>query len=174
MVPDADGLDLSISLGQVVTKQVSYDLADHWVFDNLDVVAFVQCDDEHRVMQAAKFNMAGANISVYPSGSLVAPLGGTLEFNTSIVNHSDNPVSGDFWLSVRLPDMTEVVIPEALLNYDNPLQGQVTAWNSLELFNELRIPSSGISTGMYTVVGKIGRYPDVVLQQSSFDFLITE
>ena len=174
MVPDATGLDLTISAGEIVTKQVSYSLSEDWAFNNCEVIVFVQCDNDHRVLQAAKVSMPGVHVSVYPSGSLMVPMGGTLTFNTWMANRTNHTVNGDFWLSIVLPDSKEIVIPEAFLNHPNPTSGQILAWDSLELSNELSIPASGIQAGMYTVVGKIGLYPDIVREQSSFDFMVTE
>jgi hypothetical protein len=173
MVPDPTGLDLSISQGQIVMKQVDYVLDDTWVFENLDVVVFVQCDDEHRVLQASRFTMPGTSVSVYPSDSIVVPMGGTLNFETQIVNHRDNTANGDFWLTIVLPNSSEIVIPKGLLNHPNPTHEQVSSWGSLDISSELSIPG-GVETGMYTIVGKIGLFPDVVRGQSSFDFMVTE
>jgi hypothetical protein len=174
MLPDATGQSLSISPGNVVTKQVSYMMDSEWDFANLDVVAFVQCDDEHRVLQATRYTMPGAHVSLVPTGDLVVPKGGTLYFDSDLRNYSGSVANGDFWLTVVLPSGNEVVIPESYLNWPNPLTGEIRAWGSVGFSHELSIPASGVQAGMYSIVGNIGIYPDVVGESSSFDFMVTD
>jgi hypothetical protein len=52
MVPDASGLDLAISEGEEVTKEVDFVLSNDWDFSNLDFVVFVQSDMGKRILQA--------------------------------------------------------------------------------------------------------------------------
>jgi hypothetical protein len=62
MIPDAGGLDLTISEGDTVTVEQDYVLSNDWNFANLDIIAFVQSDAGHRVLQAARLTP--------PSGAL--------------------------------------------------------------------------------------------------------
>lgn len=173
MLPDAAGQTLSISPRNVVTKQVSYTMDSEWEFDNLDIVAFVQCDDEHRVLQSARYTLPGAHVSLVPTGDLVVPKGGTLYFDTDMRNYTESGINGDFWLTVILPSGSEVVIPETYLNWPNPITGGMAPWDAIGFSVELSVPTSGAPIGAYSVVGKIGRYPDLVVEISSFDFMVT-
>jgi len=56
MIPDANGLDLTIANGDTATKQVDYVLSNNWNFANLEIIAFVQSDAGRRVLQAAKIH----------------------------------------------------------------------------------------------------------------------
>ena len=174
MLPDATGQALTISPGDVVTKSVSYRMDPVWVFENLDIVAFVQCDNDHRVLQAARYTLPGAHVTLVPTGSLSVPKGGTLFFDSELRNYADVPVNGDLWLTVILPSGGEIVIPETYLNLPNPISGGIGAWGSTGFSHELSVPSSGVPTGTYSVVGNIGIYPDLVIESSSFDFTVTE
>jgi hypothetical protein len=62
MLPDAMGQDLTISEGEQVTQQVTYVLSRDWNFAQLDIIAFVQSDAGHRILQAARLRP--------PSGTL--------------------------------------------------------------------------------------------------------
>jgi hypothetical protein len=54
---------------------------------------------------------APADLALIRNGSVSVPGGGTLFFNTQVNNNMENPISGDFWLSVLLPSMNELLIP---------------------------------------------------------------
>jgi hypothetical protein len=172
MIPTHTGTSLSISQGDVVTEQVSYDMTD-FVMGECQIIAFVQSDTDKRVLQAAMFDMPGPHVTVYPTGSLSVPKGGTLYFSSLLQNFGSNPASGDFWLSVRLPSGAELVIPETYVNLDNPMSGQIPAFFNDTATTEIYTPPSGIGTGTYGVVGKIGIYPNTVIESSSFDFIVT-
>ncbi len=105
--------------------------------------------------------------------SVTVSRGDTLYFRTLIWNSTDNEVAGDYWLSVLLPNSNEIVIPENFLNYSNPLSGQVPAHGSLTLSNELYIPM-GVSTGSYFLIGRIGIYPNTIIDEESFGFWVVE
>jgi parallel beta-helix repeat protein len=113
------------------------------------------------------------DLIVYSGDSLTVQKGDTLYFNTLIWNSTENPVAGEYWLSIILPNSNEIVIPENFLNYTNPLSGQVPAHGSLSLSNELYVPSAAHS-GTYSLVGRIGRYPDNVIDEESFGFWVVE
>jgi hypothetical protein len=173
MIPNPTGTSVSISEGDVVSQSLPFtlDLANE-DFNNLEFVAWVQSDNTKEVQQAAKFSLRGANVTIWPDAPLSVPRGGTLFFNTQIVNHMNNMVSGDFWLSVKLPSGTELVIPEAYVNLPNPWSGQVQGWGTINLANELYVPTR-VPTGVFTVIARIGQYPDLAIAESSFDFEIT-
>jgi hypothetical protein len=172
MIPTATGTAVSIAQGDVVSSAIPFalDLAEE-DFNNLELVAWVQSDTNHEVLQAAKFHIQGANVTISPTSAVSVPKGGTFYFDTQIVNNTNGQVSGDFWLSVILPGGAEVVIPEANLNYPNPLAGPVSAWGTFNLANELYVPTQ-VPSGIYTLVARIGQYPNMVIAESSFDFEI--
>jgi predicted outer membrane repeat protein len=112
------------------------------------------------------------NLSIIP-GEITIPRGTLLEFDTHIQNYRENPVEGDYWLTVLLPTLNEVLIPEGLLNYSNPLHGQVFPYSHIELSNQLFVPSIA-DTGSYQLIGRIGLYPDEVIDEESFGFRVVE
>ncbi len=114
----------------------------------------------------------GLNLSLTPGSTIVSP-GGSLDFRTLIQNNTDNSVAGDYWLSVVLPNQNEILIPEGLLNYDNPLSGDIPGHMLLNLSNELMVPG-GAPAGDYSLIGRIGAYPNTILDEESFDFSVSE
>jgi predicted outer membrane repeat protein len=108
-----------------------------------------------------------------PAGPVSVPKGDTLFFSTIIQNNTDSPVSGDYWLSVMLPSTYEVEIPESLLNYSNPLSGQVTGSGTLNLSNELYVPTE-IPTGSYQLKGRVGIYSSIAIDEWWLDFEVLE
>ena len=173
MVTNITGQSLTIAQGDVVTKSTSYTLNPTFDFENLEIVAFVQSDNGKRVLQAAKFTLPGPHVTVYPTGEITVPKGGTLYFDSVVQNYRDNSVNGDFWLSAVLPNGNEVTIPESYLNLPNPLSGEITGWDSISFSHELSIPTSHVPIGTYSLVGNIGQFPNVVIERTSFDFTIT-
>jgi hypothetical protein len=99
--------------------------------------------------------------------------GGSLTFDSMIQNASGNPVSGDYWLSVVMPNSQEIEIPDNYLNHANPLSGQVPALDTIDLGHVLDIPQMA-PTGWYTLVGRIGIHPDMILDTSTFPFQVIE
>jgi hypothetical protein len=89
-----------------------------------------------------------------------------------IQNNTDNVVSGNYWLSVLLPDLQEVLIPGGLLDISNPLSGFIAGNDKVSMQNELLIPADA-DAGSYTLIGRIGVYPDMVLDEESIDFEVT-
>jgi len=115
----------------------------------------------------------GVDLSLYPTGPTTVPIGEFLDFHTYIFNNMDRTVSGDYWLSVQLPNSTEFLIPEILLNYSNPLSGQIQPFGSVDLDNWLFIPGRA-DTGSYRLIGRIGDYPDTITDEESFEFQVVE
>ncbi len=174
MLPTATGNNVTIAQGDVVriSEPFTLDLVTT-VWDNLEITAFVQSDNGKRVLQAATQAIPGFNVTVSPAGSSVqVPLGGTLSFDAFLANNSNNAANGDLWFSVKLPNGSEMVIPEVYLSGANPYSGTLSAWGSPSLPYDLTIPGSGIPTGVYTLIGRIGIYPNTILRESSFDFEI--
>ena len=175
MLPTATGNTVTISQGDVVRFSEPYTLdLVTTVWDNLEITAFVQSDQGHRVLQAARQDLPGAHVSLSPAGSSVqVPLGGTLSFDAFLSNNAGSLVSGDFWVTVKLPSGAELLVPEANLSDANPYSGSLPAWSSPTLPYDLYIPSSGIPTGVYSLIGHIGIYPSTEISTSFFDFEIT-
>jgi hypothetical protein len=113
------------------------------------------------------------NLTLTPHGQIEIPKGDTLYFGSLIQDNTDNPVSGDYWLTVLLPNSNEVLIPERLLNYLNPLSGQISANNFRDMAYELFIPTAA-PTGSYRLIGRIGIYPDNIIDEESFGFRVVE
>jgi len=63
MVPDAGGLDLSISQGDTVTVLADYVLSNDWDFANLDIIAFVQADQGKKILQTARFTPPSGSVA---------------------------------------------------------------------------------------------------------------
>jgi parallel beta-helix repeat protein len=115
----------------------------------------------------------GIYLSLWASDPVIIPKGDILEFNTRILNYKERTVEGDYWLSVMTPDSMEFLISEALLNYPNPLHGQIFSFGSVELSNELWVHPRA-DTGSYHLIGRIGAYPDIIIDEESFRFRVVE
>jgi len=112
------------------------------------------------------------NLSIIP-GETTIPRGTLLEFDTIIQSYRKNSVEGDYWLTVLMPTLNEVLIPEGLLNYSNPLHGQVFPYSYFELSNQLFVPTIA-DTGSYQLIGRIGLYPEEVIDEEAFEFQVVE
>jgi hypothetical protein len=110
---------------------------------------------------------------MWPDGPVDVAPEDVLEFNTQIWNYSENTVEGDYWLSVMLPNSTEFLIPEPILNYDNPMSGRIFPLGRINLSNQLFIPAVA-DTGSYSLIGRVGRYPDTIIDEESFGFRVVE
>jgi predicted outer membrane repeat protein len=104
---------------------------------------------------------------------VVIQKGDYLDFLVYIQNNLDNTVSGDLWFSALLPNMLEVMIPGGLLHLENPLSGQIFPFNSIELSNALFVHTRA-DTGSYSLIGRVGRYPDNIIDEESFGFRVVE
>jgi hypothetical protein len=107
-----------------------------------------------------------------PIGPTTVPIGGILDFNSLITNNTGNTRAGDHWLSLVLPDESEVLVPEGLLVYPNPLSGQVFPFDTVVLDNSLFVPARA-DTGAYSLIGRIGEYPALVVDLESFEFRVS-
>ncbi len=140
------------------------------------VTACIRAGSESRYSGEISVEIAGGELVelvISPSGSTVVPIGGILEFGTVIRNNTGSAVEGDYWLSLLLPNSNEMFIPEMLLNYPNPLSGQVAPYDSVGLDNELWVHPRAIP-GSYQVIGRIGRYPNTVIDADSLGFEVVE
>jgi hypothetical protein len=113
------------------------------------------------------------NLTLTPSGPTEIYGGDTFYFRTLIQNHMGSPVSGDYWLSILLPNLNEILIPEGLLNLPNPLSGQVPAGGTLQPDNELSIPG-GAPVGSYSLIGRIGVHPNTVIDADTVGIEVVE
>jgi hypothetical protein len=113
------------------------------------------------------------NLTLTATGETVVPRGGILFFNTFVENNRANSVEGDHWLSVQLPDSTEFLIPGGLLNYANPLHGQIFGNGFVDLSNQLFVPTQA-DTGSYQLIGRVGNFPDTIIDEGSFQFEVVE
>jgi hypothetical protein len=120
-----------------------------------------------------KYSQPGVFIRLTPSGPVDVPRGGNLEFDAFIRNCTDRDVRGEYWRTVLFPDSTEIFIPSGLLYYVNPLPGQVPRQGSQEIYDGLFIPMPA-DTGSYNLIGRIGVYPDRIIDADSLGFQVIE
>jgi parallel beta-helix repeat protein len=114
------------------------------------------------------------NLSLSPGSPVtISPMGEYFEFNSLIQNNTEENITGDYWLSVLQPDSTELVIPQNLLNHSNPLSGLLPSEEPQNLSNSLFIPAIA-DTGSYELIGRIGFFPDTILDEESFGFRVVE
>ena len=113
------------------------------------------------------------DLLLIPTGPIIVPQGGFLEFNARIINNSEQTVSGDYWLTALLPDSSEILIPDGLLNYSNPFSGQIFPFGFVEISNRLYIHPR-VDIGSYQLIGRIGKYPDVISDEETFGFQVIE
>jgi hypothetical protein len=114
-------------------------------------------------------------IFVESTGPTVVPLGkGDLGFQTGVINHENETVIGDLWFVVQEPSGKESVIRGNFLESSGPLFDQEILPGFFELGNNtLNIPVS-VVTGKYSLKARIGRYPDITIDEDSFDFFVEE
>ena len=105
------------------------------------------------------------DLFLYPTGPTTVTVGDTVFFDALIWNSKDDPAPGNYWLSLVLPNSREVLIPPAMLNHSNPLYGTTPAHGTNTIYSELQT----IRAGTYTVIGRIGIYPNVVVDEESFE-----
>lgn len=171
MLPNATGLPISISKGEVVTANTKYTLdMDAYDWDNLDLVAFVQSDKGHRVLQAAMKPFPGPHCALSPTGDLQVSKGGTLNLAALVTNHTGRTVSGNLWLTIAQQGGAETLIDAGMLNRPNPLSGSVSAWDEQSVPLEMSVPMAGMPPGLYSIKGYIGKYPNQKVEFSFFDF----
>ena len=161
MIPDASGLDLSISEGDTVTQQVTYTISNDWNFANLDVIVFVQSNSGHRVLQAAKLTpvtgaLTGRVTNV--ESSFPIPNATVTILNTSYGDSTDSQgnyvfsfLPGNQTLAVGAagfdPDTFDVVIaPGDTTTFDI----QLTPGATSSISGTVTDPNSG--TGLYAHV----------------------
>jgi predicted outer membrane repeat protein len=108
------------------------------------------------------------DLFLYPTGPTTVNVGEPIFFDALIWNSTDNPATGNIWLSVRLPNQNEILIPSGFLNNQNPAQGTIPAHGANTLSNELQTPIAGT----FTLVARIGVYPNVVLDEESFEIQV--
>jgi hypothetical protein len=134
-----------------------------WSSDSLDA-------DDYLTI---KYSQLGIYIDLSPSGPITVPRGGMLEFDAFIRNCSDRNAAGEYWRVVMLSDSTEIFIPSGLLFYVNPLSGQVPSLGFREIQDGLYIPYQA-DIGSYWLIGRIGRFPDNIVDEESFGFQVIE
>ena len=109
------------------------------------------------------------DLFLYPTGPTTVTVGDTIFFDSMFWNSTDNSASGDYWLSVVLPNLNEILLPEFVLNHPNPWHGSTPAHSTTTLPNELR----ALFPGTFEVVARIGVYPNLVVDEESFEVEIS-
>ena len=112
------------------------------------------------------------DLLMYPTGPDSVAIGETFDFRVIIHNNTENPVEGDFWLTVMLPDSSEFLCPSMLLNYENPLHGQIIPYGIVDFYNQLLIPQQATPGTAYCLIGRIGLYPSLVLDEDAVCFYV--
>ncbi len=108
------------------------------------------------------------DLFLYPTGPTTVTVGEIIFFDALIWNSTDNPATGYYWLSLVMPDSSEILFPPALLNHSNPLFGTTQAHGTNTISTDLQT----LLTGTYTVIGRIGAYPNVVVDEESFEVVV--
>jgi hypothetical protein len=108
------------------------------------------------------------DLFLYPTGPTTVNVGESIFFDALIWNATDNPANGNYWVTVVLPNQREILIPEGFLNIHNPAQGSTPAHGANTLSTEIRT----IVPGTFTVVARIGVYPNVVVDEESFEIQV--
>jgi len=105
------------------------------------------------------------DLFLYPTGPTTVTVGDTIFFDALIWNSTNNPAQGNYWLTIIMPDEREILIPSGFLSHSNPLYGSTPAHGTNTISNELRT----LLTGTYTVIGRIGIYPNAIADEESFE-----
>jgi parallel beta-helix repeat protein len=111
----------------------------------------------------------GLDFIFFPTGPTSVPAGDILYFNTVILNNTTNTISGDLWFVIRLPNSHEILVPGQNLNYPNPTSGQIVPFDLITLPIEMNIPVTA-PAGEFTLLGRIGIFPDTISDERSFTF----
>jgi hypothetical protein len=107
-----------------------------------------------------------------PTGPTSVPFGGgDLEFKTGIWNHENESVTGDLWIVVLQPSGHEVVVPGNSLRNSNPTLDRQVPSGFVELNNSLIVPPWAVA-GTYELIVRIGYYPDITIDEDSFEFYV--
>jgi parallel beta-helix repeat protein len=110
------------------------------------------------------------DLFLYPTGPTTVTAGEIIFFDALIWNSTDNPATGYYWISLVMPDSREILFPPALLNHSNPLYGTTQAHGTNTISTDLQT----LLTGTYTVIGRIGAYPNVVIDEESFEVVVVQ
>ena len=109
------------------------------------------------------------NLSITPIGPLTVIKGENFYSYTLIQNNTEDVVAGDYWVSVLLPDSSEILVPGSTLNYPNPLYSQIYPYSFHAMMYEFFVPTVA-DTGSYRLIGRFGGYPDTILDEETIDF----
>jgi hypothetical protein len=126
--------------------------------------------DIYLVRQATE---AAVSLTIRPRGPAVVGSGDVLEFESTVSNHRDEVVEGDYWLTLMLPDSSEALVPDELLSYSGRISGQVFPLGTLEMSNALMIDGAAVP-GIYRLIARIGVYSDLVVGEASFPFEVID
>jgi hypothetical protein len=132
-------------------------------------------DSENSFRTKPHIEVPRVEVFVESTGLTVVPLGkGDLGFQTGVINHENETVIGDLWFVVQDPSGKEFVVPGNFLESSDPLFDQEILPGFFELGdNTLNIPVS-VVTGKYSLKARIGQYPDITIDEDSFEFFVVE
>jgi plastocyanin len=112
---------------------------------------------------------AGINVAIVADDISPGALS-SLDMHVAVINFTPNTVTGDLWYTIVLPNNNELVIPSQFLTPAmNPVSGQLTGNSRADLAPILNVPINA-PAGHYTLMAKIGNYPNTVIDQDSFEF----
>ncbi len=109
-----------------------------------------------------------------PTGPTAVPFGGgDLDFKAGIWNQEGESVIGDLWIVVVPPSGHEVVVPGNSLRNSDPTLDREMPSGYIEWNNSLIVPPWAIA-GTYELIVRIGYYPDITIDEDSFEFYVMD
>ncbi len=115
----------------------------------------------------------GIDLVLFPGTPASVVRGNFFSFHAIIINNTSSTTSGDYWISVSMPNQTQFLVPPGILNTDNPISGPVPALSATVIAQEIFVPSN-VDTLTYGVVGRVGLHQATVIDEESFDLTVTQ
>ncbi len=129
---------------------------------------------DHRDLGNIPGKQPNFEVFVEPVGPTAVSSGEDLAFQIGVWNHENVTVSGDLWIVVSQLTGHEVVIPGDRLGYSAPMLDEEVPPGFFELDdNVLTVPVRAM-TGTYNLKAKFGEYPDITIDEDSFEFYVVE
>jgi parallel beta-helix repeat protein len=105
---------------------------------------------------------------IFPSGSVKVPCGGKQELTSVLRNNSPEQKTIELWFMRLTPDSSEFLIPVRFLNVANPSSMTLDPLSTISLVSEVFIPTY-VDTGIYSLIARVGSYPDSAIDQARLD-----
>ena len=108
------------------------------------------------------------DIELVPDSSpVIVPKGGSFTFTGSLTNLLGDPQTADAWIMIELPGGS---LYGPVMKIENIPLG---AYQEIERSLEQNVPSNA-PVGTYDYIGRCGNYPDLIIDESSFEVTVTE